>query len=154
MERPYLQNIFRKKLKKCQITTFKLFTGIKEALIMRISATNMHNLAVKRHKIVKVLLPIVPSAKLSPREILKFHGWAQPRNLIPAKIYPIEVIMWPIIKVNTGSKFTTAKIQSIYDSRVYGHTKCFVHLLKFTMFERISLKYQEKWSINNIIPSN
>ena len=67
----YLQNIFRKNLKKCQITTFKLFTGIKEALIMRISATNMHNLAVKRHKIVKVLLPIVPSAKLSPREILK-----------------------------------------------------------------------------------
>ena len=31
-----------------------MFTYIKEALSMRISTTNMHSLAVKRHKIVKV----------------------------------------------------------------------------------------------------
>ena len=31
------------------------------------------------------------SAKLNPREIFEFRGWAEPRNLIPAKIYPIKV---------------------------------------------------------------
>jgi len=45
-----IREIFLKKKKKCQITTFKMFTGIKEALIMRFSTTNMHNLAVKGTK--------------------------------------------------------------------------------------------------------
>ena len=39
--------------------------------IIRISTTNMHNLAVKRPKSVKICLPILPSAK--------------------AKVYPIKV---------------------------------------------------------------
>ena len=53
-----------------------MFTFIKEALITRFSTTNMHNLAVKRHKIVKIL----SCAKLSPREILRFREDLKAQN--------------------------------------------------------------------------
>ena len=47
-----------------------MLTGIKKALIMRISTTNMHNLAVKRHKIVKILSPNSAIRKIkSPRNL-------------------------------------------------------------------------------------
>ena len=65
-----------KKTQKCQITNFKMFTGIKEALIMRIPTTNMHNLAVKRHKIMKTFSPYS-----AIREI------KSPRKIIPLKYY-------------------------------------------------------------------
>ena len=52
-----------------------MFTGIKEASIMRISTTNMYKFAVKRHKNMKMLSP--------------YSAIPQPRNLILAKIYPI-----------------------------------------------------------------
>ena len=39
------------------MTTFKMVNGIKKALIMRISTTNMYNLTVKKHKIVTILSP-------------------------------------------------------------------------------------------------
>ena len=57
--------------KMCQIClniTFKMFPGIKEALIMRLS--QQHKLAVKRHVIVKILFPNNNDIQETPI----FHG--------------------------------------------------------------------------------
>ena len=52
----------------------KMFTGIKEALKIPISKTNIHTLAVKRHKIAKKnFSELVSCTKFSPRVILKFR---------------------------------------------------------------------------------
>ena len=52
-----------------------MFTGIKEALIMRILTKNMHNLAVKRHKMRENLISqdYDIKSKFDPRERLP-HG--------------------------------------------------------------------------------
>ena len=48
--------IISKMCQICQIITFKMFTGIKEALIRRLSQ-QAYKLAVKRHVIVKIFSP-------------------------------------------------------------------------------------------------
>ena len=63
-ERLYPRNIFEQNSKNVH--------GIKEVLIMRISTTNMHNLAVKRYKIVKISSPNSAIREIKSPRNLKF----------------------------------------------------------------------------------
>ena len=59
-----------------------------------------------RHPFKKIFV-FTSSAKLNPREMFKFRGWAQ--NLIPAKFYPIKVLFLFVEDGICGKTCRTAK---------------------------------------------